>query len=60
VVLEAFGPKRLMFGTDWPVCLAASGYSRWVEAVRRFAAGLSADEQEWLFGRTAVMAYSLA
>jgi L-fuconolactonase len=59
VVLQAFGPKRLMFGTDWPVCLAASGYSRWVEVVRKFSAGLSADEQEWLFGKTAVQAYGL-
>ena len=59
VVLEAFGPKRLMFGTDWPVCLAACGYARWAELVRGFAAGLSADEQDWLFGRTAVEAYRL-
>jgi len=58
-VLEAFGPERLMFGTDWPVCLAASGYARWVETVRKFSAALSADEQEWLFGKTAVRAYSL-
>ncbi len=59
VVLEAFGPKRLMFGTDWPVCLAAAGYLRWAELVRKFSAGLSADEQEWIFGRTAVEAYGL-
>ncbi|MEO6739500.1 MAG: amidohydrolase family protein [Chthoniobacteraceae bacterium] len=59
VVLEAFGPKRLMFGTDWPVCLAASGYSRWVELVRKFSARLSADEQDCLFGKTAVQAYGL-
>ena len=59
VVLEAFGPKRLMFGTDWPVCLAASDYARWVDVVRKFAAGLSSDEQDWLFGRTAVQAYRL-
>ena len=59
VVLEAFGPKRLMFGTDWPVCLAATGYLRWVELVNRFAGGLSADEREWLFGKTAVQAYRL-
>ena len=58
-VLEAFGPKRLMFGTDWPVCLAATGYARWVELVNRFANGLSADEREWLFGKTAVQAYRL-
>jgi L-fuconolactonase len=59
-VLEAFGPKRLMFGTDWPVCLAASSYSRWVEVVRNFSAKLSADEQEWLWGKTAATAYRLA
>ncbi len=59
-VLEAFGPKRLMFGTDWPVCLAASGYARWVDVVRKFAAELSAEEQDWLFGNTAVQAYSLS
>jgi L-fuconolactonase len=59
VVLEAFSPKRLMFGSDWPVCLAASSYARWVGVVRKFAAELSANEQEWLFGKTAVQAYSL-
>ncbi len=58
-VLEAFGPKRLMFGSDWPVCLAASGYARWVEAVRGFAAQLSVDEREWISGRTAAEAYGL-
>ena len=59
VVIEAFGPRRLMFGTDWPVCLAASGYARWVDVVRKFASGISAEEQEWLFGKTAVLAYGL-
>ena len=44
-VLAAFGPARTMFGSDWPVCLVASGYARWVETVQRFAAGLTADEQ---------------
>ncbi len=59
VVLEAFGPKRLMFGTDWPVCLATCGYSRWVKVVQKFSAGLSADERDWLFGKTAAQAYGL-
>jgi L-fuconolactonase len=58
-VLEAFGPGRLMFGTDWPVCLAAAGYSRWVDVVRKFSAELSADEQARVFGGTAVEAYRL-
>ncbi|MEQ1850841.1 MAG: amidohydrolase family protein [Chthoniobacteraceae bacterium] len=58
-VLEAFGPGRLMFGTDWPVCLAASSYSRWVDVVREFSAELSADEQARVFGGTAIEAYRL-
>lgn len=58
-VLAAFGPKRLMFGTDWPVCLAAATYTRWVEVVTNFAAQLSADEKAWLFGKTAAAAYGL-
>jgi L-fuconolactonase len=58
-VLEAFGPTRLMFGTDWPVCLVACPYGRWFEIVCRFAASLSSDEQASLFGQTAALAYGL-
>src|SRR5215471_4844758 len=58
-VLEAFGPTRLMFGTDWPVCLVACSYGRWFEIVSRFAASLSFDEQASLFGHTAARAYRL-
>lgn len=58
-VLEAFGPRRLMFGSDWPVCLLACGYQRWYQIVREFASALSPDEQSWLFGRTATDAYDL-
>jgi L-fuconolactonase len=58
-VLEAFGPTRLMFGTDWSVCLAACPYGRWFEIVARFAASLSSDEQASLFGQTAALAYGL-
>jgi len=58
-VLEAFGPTRLMFGTDWPVCLVACSYERWYDVVSRFAASLSADEQASLFGHTAARAYGL-
>ena len=58
-VLEAFGPLRLMFGSDWPVCLVASTYQGWWETVGRLTGGLSADEQARLFGGTATEAYSL-
>ena len=59
VVLEAFGPRRLMFGSDWPVCLVACGYARWHDLVRGWAAGLSEDEQAEIFGVTAWRAYGL-
>ncbi len=57
--VEAFSPRRLMFGSDWPVCLVACEFGRWVRTVREFAAGLSAAEQGRLFGGTAIEAYGL-
>lgn len=59
VVLEAFGPRRLMYGSDWPVCLVAAAYSKWIATVRSAIAGLSADEQSWVMGRAARQAYNL-
>jgi L-fuconolactonase len=58
-VLEAFGPRRLMFGSDWPVCLLACPYARWLETVSRFTTRLSANDRAWIFGKTAVKAYGL-
>jgi L-fuconolactonase len=58
-VFEAFGPTRLIFGTDWPVCLVACPYGRWYDVVSRFAASLSLDEQASLFGLAAAQAYNL-
>jgi L-fuconolactonase len=57
--LDTFGSRRLMFGSDWPVCLLASGYARWYQIVKDFSARLTDDEQERLFGQTAVEAYGL-
>lgn len=59
VVLEAFGAHRLMFGSDWPVCLVATEYERWVSFVRSCARPLSAEEQDWIFSRAAAVAYRL-
>jgi L-fuconolactonase len=58
-VLEAFGPRRLMFGSDWPVCLLASSYSKWYEVANGFCAKLSSAEQARIFGETAIEAYRL-
>jgi L-fucono-1,5-lactonase len=59
-VLEAFGPRRLMFGSDWPVCLVACTYGKWFEIVSRRIQGLSSDEKERVLGGTAREAYKLA
>lgn len=57
--LDAFGPRRLMFGSDWPVCLLASDYARWMKTVRDFAAELTPAQQARLFGGTATEVYGL-
>jgi L-fuconolactonase len=60
VVLSAFGTDRVMFGSDWPVCLLASDYV-WVTALARsLTAGLSPAEQAAVFGATAARAYRLS
>jgi L-fuconolactonase len=57
--LEAFTPRRLMFGSDWPVCTLATGYARWAETIRSWAAALGSAEQERILGGTAVEVYRL-
>jgi L-fuconolactonase len=59
VVLTAFGAKRVMFGSDWPVLLLGSSYKRWVDTVRRGISHLSEYEQERILGKTAVEVYRL-
>jgi L-fuconolactonase len=58
-VISAFGPKRVMFGSDWPVCLVACPYGRWVEVVKKRIAELTQAEQQRILGETAVEAYKL-
>jgi L-fuconolactonase len=60
VALEAFGPARLMFGSDWPVCLVASGYARWSECVNAWIAPLSTAERAAVLGGNAARFYRLA
>jgi L-fuconolactonase len=58
-VLEAFGPARLMFGSDWPVCTLGAPYTRVVSAARMLTGGLSPPEREAVFGGTARRVYRL-
>lgn len=59
VVFAAFGPRRLMFGSDWPVLTLAGDYRGWVDAFHSFVADLSQDEQERIASGTAREAYRL-
>lgn len=59
VVLDAFGPERLMFGSDWPVCLLAAEYADVAGIVRDFTDALTADEREAIWGGTARRWYGL-
>ncbi|MBL0170435.1 MAG: amidohydrolase family protein [Gemmatimonadaceae bacterium] len=56
---EAFGPERLMFGSDWPVCLVAAGYARVVDVIERWAERLTTAERARVFGETAREVYRL-
>lgn len=58
-VLAAFGPKRLMFGSDWAVLTLAATYSAWVDTFRTLIAGLTPNEQEQVCSGTAKAAYRL-
>jgi L-fuconolactonase len=60
VVLEAFGPERLMFGSDWPMCLVAGTYAGWIGVVTNFLSSLSLSEQERIWAGTAREAYKLS
>ena len=59
VALDAFGPDRLMFGSDWPVARLAVDYMPWVNLCREFISSLSTDEREAIEGGNAVRVYQL-
>jgi L-fuconolactonase len=59
VVVEAFGPLRLMAGSDWPVSLVATTYAQWFEVLQNYFAGFSQSERAAIFGGTAIEVYGL-
>ncbi|MCX5088442.1 amidohydrolase family protein [Streptomyces sp. NBC_00365] len=58
-VLDAFGPGRLMFGSDWPVCTLAASYAQVVDVAEELTGGLGAEERAEVFGGTATRVYRL-
>lgn len=59
IALEAFGPERLMIGSDWPVCQLAGAYEETMQVVTDFVAELSPEEQAAILGNNAVRFYNL-
>ncbi|MFF7735773.1 amidohydrolase family protein [Streptomyces sp. NPDC007984] len=59
VLLSAFGPYRLMFGSDWPVCVLAGGWNRWAATVEELLADCSANETGAILAGTATDFYRL-
>jgi L-fuconolactonase len=59
VVFEAFGPKRLMFGSDWPVCLLAGSFQQVKELIEMYTNQLTSHERDRIFGLNAVEFYGL-
>ncbi len=58
-VFEAFGAHRLMFGSDWPVCLLAGTYRQAIDLIADYARGLPTGQVEEIFGENAARFYGL-
>ncbi len=58
--LDTFGPDRVVFGGDWPVCKLGASYAEWVSALKQIVAQRSAEDQRKLFHDNAVRHYKLA
>ncbi|HRH61031.1 MAG TPA: amidohydrolase family protein [Chitinophagaceae bacterium] len=59
VVVESFGTDRIMFGSDWPVCLVAASYERMLGIVKKYFSSFSKGEQQKFFGDNAMKFYNL-
>lgn len=58
-ILEAFGPDRVMWGSDWPVVRLRAEYDRWLEVAEALTGELSAEEKARVFGGTAAEFYRI-
>lgn len=59
IIVEGFGPNRILFGSDWPVCTLAASYPEVVDTARSLLAGLDDEERERALFGTAVEVYEL-
>lgn len=58
-VLESFGPDRLLFGSDWPVCLLAASYQQVIEVIRQFVSNMPSLDQEKIMSTNSIQFYGL-
>jgi L-fuconolactonase len=58
-VMDSFGPDRIVFAGDWPVCTLATDYRRWVETVSELTSSLSAEDSAKLFRLNAERIYRI-
>ncbi len=58
-LLNTFGPSRLIWGSDWPVCTLASSYERWLETTDALLGQLSATDRQAVLGGNATLAYNI-
>jgi L-fuconolactonase len=58
-VFEVFGPHRIMYGSDWPVCLVAATYQQQLSLVKHHVSTLSESEKKGVFGENAKSFYNL-
>ncbi|MFD1696158.1 amidohydrolase family protein [Roseibium aestuarii] len=59
-LLTSFGPGRLIWGSDWPVCTLGASYDRWVETTETLLADLGDADRAAIMGGNALTAYGLA
>lgn len=59
IATETFGTKRMMFGSDWPVCLVAASYKKVLEIVKDYFSSFTVEEQEDVFYNNATGFYHL-
>jgi L-fuconolactonase len=58
-VLQAFGPERIIWGSDWPVIRLAAGYAAWIDASETLLAGLDESQRAAVFGLNAQRFYRI-
>ncbi|MEO6134475.1 MAG: amidohydrolase family protein, partial [Ginsengibacter sp.] len=59
VIVNSFGTNRIMFGSDWPVCLVAASYEKMLSLIQNYFSSFSENEQENFFGLNAIRFYDL-